>query len=229
MRIGIVAVVFVLAGIVSAADRPQAAPKRSTAPAWKWTTEERLALRLDPAAIRDRSAAAGDPATGSSGVQVQSQATRFVIDGARDPQLFLPWELFNSLVGSLREDSLRERQRHARDIEAFGWKEAEFWSRLTGLTDEYRARNARLIERMQAMEAMPPAERRTAEAWLEEENIALCGLRADALARARAHFGAESFERFLYTAVAPHIQISSGGTADDRERRRLLFVEAGCR
>jgi hypothetical protein len=190
--------------------------------------EQRLALRLDPRSIRARADAAAD-AVGAPQMTVQSEGGRFVVDGGRDPQLFLPWELFGNLVGSVRDDSVRERERLANEIAAFGWKKEQFWQTLGALTSEYQARNLRLIQLMQTMESLPPAGRRAAEARVEAENIALCGMRADALVRARAHFGAEEFDRFLYTAVAPHMQISSSGTADEGERRRLMYVEGGCR
>jgi hypothetical protein len=219
MRVVVLTLALLLSFAVHGADGPQKPP-------WRWTTEERLALRLDPQSIQAR--AAHDDRLNDS-PRRNGDAPRFVIDGARDPQLFLPWELFENLTGSLREDSLRDRQRLSTAITKFGWKDAEFWPTLATLTAAYRTRHAGLLNLMQAMQEMPPAERRDAEARLESENIALCGLRADALVQARAHFGEEAFQRFLYEAVAPQILISSGGRADEGERRRLLYVEGGCR
>lgn len=75
-------------------------------PAWSWTPAQRLAVRFDPEAMREREIAYRNeqrtlkkgaclftPYDGAEPVVPTYQT--YVIDGCRDPELFLPTELFD--------------------------------------------------------------------------------------------------------------------------------------
>jgi len=68
-------------------------------PAWSLTTEERLAIRLDAAHMRQREIARSESQRGVKAAEpVVPRYETYVIDGCRDPELFLPTELFDALL-----------------------------------------------------------------------------------------------------------------------------------
>lgn len=177
---------------------------------WQWTVEERLALRFDPEHIKARRLAqqADDPraatdgsATGTAGRRV----TIYGIDGARNPELFLPHELFDGLLTGFTPDlelRARQRQSFARAIRAFGYDDAEFWRRLEVVSAEYVA-----------LKYDGRADR-----------TALCRARHAALQAARNTFG--GFDVFLYTVIAPSARKAVTSEVDDAARLRDEAV--GC-
>src|SRR5688572_18578068 len=86
-----ISILLVIAGPVSADDRP--ARVRNS---WDYQLEERLELRLDRAA---RSKRIGEYAM-AWGTKT-NDAKVDVVDGHRNPEAFLPFELFDSLVNKL--------------------------------------------------------------------------------------------------------------------------------
>jgi len=67
-------------------------------PAWSLTTEERLAIRLDAAKMRQREIARSESQRSVTAEPVVPRYETYVIDGCRDPELFLPTELFDALL-----------------------------------------------------------------------------------------------------------------------------------
>lgn len=178
---------------------------------WQWTVEERLAVRFDPEHIKARRLAqlADDPraatdgsATGTAGRRV----TIYGIDGARNPELFLPHELFDGLLTGFTPDlelRARQRQSFARAIRAFGYDDAEFWRRLEVVSAEYVA--------------LKYGDGRAD--W-----TARCRARHAALQAARNTFG--GFDVFLYTVIAPSAR--KVVTSDVDDAARLRDETAGC-
>lgn len=189
---------------------------------WTWSIEERLAQRFDPARTSQRMTA--DDAA-------ERPARWGAVDGASHPELFLPSELFISLMGGL--DSDPEMQRVSRDmlrapIRAFGLEEETFWTELERATQAYLTparRRAALLSKMAGVRA---AEQQQILDEAQRMDVDLCTKRAAALTSARRQFGRETFDRFLYTVVAPSLSIAAVTPSSDT-REQLLYVEGGCR
>ena len=71
-------------------------------PAWKWTLEERIAKRVDPADIRRRTLQKERDLVEKDGITPEIRISvglpphtevKFVVEGRNDPELLLPWEL----------------------------------------------------------------------------------------------------------------------------------------
>lgn len=157
-------------------------------PAWQWTIEERLASRFDPADMRAREIADGEKQRilkAHAGMPVNFDEPivpiygRYVVDGCRNPAQFLPTELFDSLL--LAVDPRIGRPIPDRITAHLPAKPSVFWPALERISARYVA----------------------AKKGGGKSPEELCHLRALSLAMARAEFGAEPFDRFLYEAVAP--------------------------
>lgn len=150
-------------------------------PSWRWTMDERLALRLDTLDMREREPAYGHRIPG-----------KYVIEGARDPQLFFPTELFDAYLW--------------RFVDPRG-----VWPR---------------------PDARFPAIERIASRWIasyrkQPFSDETCRQLALALAMARAEYGADAFDRFLYETVAPQLTMTYERSSE--EAARLRSHERGCR
>lgn len=186
---------------------------------WEWTVEERLSARFDPVLAAKRAAR-----------QPQGMGT---VSGEVEPELFLPGELFSSLLAGLDADAkFRETSRAIlrNRILEFGLDPQQFWRELEDAISSHvrlTSRYAALLNRLRESE---PGTGTRGEIEAEKERLGpvLCRSRADALAEARRHFGAETFDRFLYTVVAPGLTIAP---ADLRlaTAEHALFLEGGCR
>ena len=186
---------------------------------WEWTLDERLADRFNPAKVREREAA-GDPReTPGSTDRVFDPADiapgrpfEYRIDGRRNPELFLSFELFDSLLSGLSpQDSMRSGQRRfiSKSIRSFGYDEQKFWSSLESVSAIYLG----VKEKSCADKACIDAR---------------CSARYDALEAARQLFGPEEFNRFLYVVVAPNKQLALASLYKGH-RESLRRQESGCR
>jgi len=216
-----VVLLCLLAGLGAAAHGPaNHAPGVQKEP-WEWTTDERLAERLDPAKIieRQREQEAGHSAPGAQPQTAERQGVQnYDIDGSRHPELLLPHELFQSLLtGFVPDDERRNRQRESLrpGIIAAGFGEEIFWTKLREAASDYIDRYAYPRPGMTA-----PASRGSRDA--------LCRAAFLALNNARRAFGRDQFDRFLYEGVAPRTQVASATSAID-PAVELRFVAGGCR
>jgi len=184
---------------------------------WKWTDEERVAKRLDPASIRERAAARISRAGVSSvGDPIRGQEDRFVIDGAANPELFLPYELFTALIAAIdpdlpESDRAVHRAMFERAMKGAGFRPEKVWTDLRAATGRYFA--------------MREAVKSGAEK--SSPQVRLCKARYDAIAAARKRFGGDAFDRLLYTVVAPTLS-TQGPLPSERERAGLLYLSSGC-
>lgn len=177
------------------ANPPPVPQKRS----WEWSIEERLAHRFHPAAIRARASAyrAAHPSVeqhdGGLAANQRPDSRRgvsYVIDGTRNPELFLPHENFQTLLtGVVAPEPLRGQQRayYRAAIIDFGFDDVDFWRDLEA--------------------AVAPFLSVSADAFDGSDDM--CRARHKALESARAYFGATLFDRFMYTVVAPSKQHAS--------------------
>ena len=208
---------------------PGALEPRREKPAWEWSDDERIQLRFDPIAIRERAAAhtrLAQPRTQPQAAEQTRTAQEYVIDGSRDAELFLPVELLDVLMQGLDSDaSIRTSARAAlaNGIKEMGLTENDFWSRLGQISEGYRALLAKprnvTIHRVQTSDGMFSS---------FPIDIDRCVARNALLQSARTSFGTRTFQRFLYTAVAPEVK-RVVTTQQSDPKQELLFIAHGCR
>ena len=184
--------------------------------AWEWTIEERVAARFDPdaARLRARAASAGRP----DGSFVSSGPDSALVDGARNPELLMPWEMLDLLFPI---DERRRPEVHARwrgDIERLGWSPEAFWSVAEPIARDY-------VELVRVM--LQDDSRAAADPLQDGRELAACALRARTLEKLRTELG-PGFDRLLYEAVAPTISVA-GGAATPDAAQLMLFIARGCR
>lgn len=196
---------------------------------WEWTIEERIAARLDDKKMAERHAAQlEDVKPLRVLVAGESAPSGFVIEGKRNPELFMPFELMTRLLMALREDAYGAdlRRLFTPDITAHGWKAEEFWKTFREIGGNWAALAAKSERLQKDADRAAPARRRELEAEAAALGIPMCRARAEALREARVHFGV-AFDRFLYSVLTRNLTISSGKFAAD-EAARLRYVEGGC-
>ena len=174
-----------------------ASPQKAAA---KWTVEERLDARFAEA----RPAAVGGYRS---------------ITGKENPELLLPTELFKNLVELTLVSEDPKFRAHFQEkfrvrAKALNLGE-DFFAVLEELSREYVTESAR-IRKLSGEDPKAGAGAQYASA------LAQCALVTRSLADVRKRYG-ESFDRFLYEAVAPETNVST-----DMNRDRLLFMERGC-
>ena len=195
----------------------------------EWNIDDRLTERFAPESIAERTSPA---ALRDWGIEVDApKAMRDemtalanvggrvnIIVGARNPELFLPWELFNHLMNTvtLPEEDARDycRRNYLERADSLDVP-PDFWSRLEKATVAFRT----------AIDAKRKMEMAGFTREMETREMELCSARATALRNARAEFGGAWFDRFLYTAVTPSIIIRATDETADEHR----WIEGGCR
>jgi hypothetical protein len=194
------------------------APIEGQKPAWRWTEEERLAKRFDAAARTQRVEAAKEK-------KHRVDAGFDFVDGTRDPDLFLPWELTGPLLRildfpALRQPEIRAHFRGA--ITAEGWDPDAFWIDIEVLSARYRSLESAIIANQKALAKDIRAKRPgvTKKAW-DAMTIEHCEARADMLDDFYEKFGTEAFDRFLYTAVAPTFTLLTPTAQGPMQLRKL--------
>lgn len=202
--------------VLAGASEPDRRPK-AIKPAWAWSVDERLAVRFDRAEAKRRVEARRviDPAIGNRWVDV--------IDGSRNPELFLPAELFDSVI---RHGYVGEtwRDDHVDDLPAAGLP-SDFWERLEDVAAPYIENVQRREMLLRKARHLTEAERDAIQRELSALEPTACRNGAEALARARKMFGA-ALDRFMYASIAPNIAVYSDEFED---REAMLRTEGGCR
>ena len=191
-------------------------------PPWEWTLKERLDERFDPISIRERDAArlAADPRETSGSPNKtddiaeisKDRPFEYGIDGRRNPELFLSFELFDALLTGLSpQESTRTSQRQLRQkyLRSLGYDPNVFWGSLEGLSADYLDTQTRMCTDKACADAR-------------------CVARFQALEAARKLFGRDEFNRLLYLAVAPTLRHATA-TMDKNYRADLERQELGCR
>jgi hypothetical protein len=218
LLIGICGSAFAQEGVP--AERPLLQPK----PAWEWRDDERLAARFNHVAIESRNAAyiavhgplpvAALPIEAAPAADMTRARIQYVIEGRRNPELLLPHELFDALVGGVdprQEVRSRARADLRRRLASLNLDPDRFWNAIEISAGEYAKRR------------LEPS---------EEDSVvhhsALCAERFESFTAASAAVGEDTLRRVLYTAVAPEITFTS--TTDERDPIARLRSEArGCK
>jgi hypothetical protein len=194
-------------------------PKLTSKAAWDWSLDERIAERFDADRIRERALANKRP-----GGEIRSQSASvadeptgekppftYLINGNRNPELFLPHELFDMLLSGLTPDeSLRAKQRtsYQASLRNLGYDDTAFWNALASVTGEY------LTIRF---------------ANNEKSSKERCRTRFEAFEAAKQLFGAARFQRTLYAVIAPTAFYSAAASHDVNLEAQLRQEAQGCR
>lgn len=194
---------------------------------WQWTDAERIAVRTDRTLAAKRvqayriaeNAEAQEKQTSSK----NAASLTDVIDGSRNPELFLSTELFETAVtlGLVIPDNWQETW--AAGLSRSGLP-ADFWQRLPAISpfyvDDIRTQ-FRLVE-----EGKTPEHRARSNREIAALAPSLCRDRAAALAAAREAFG-PALDRFLYETVAAGKSLTYFD--EEQSRDRLESHARGCR
>jgi len=214
-------------------DRGKARTETSTPSprqVWAWTLEERIAARTDAAAARERvRGAARGKAAANSTPDPELSPTVDSFDGKGHPELFLPHEVFRTLIAQAFLGSSRGRELFRRglrpEVQRHGLP-ADFWERLESLSAVYVADTFAEIDLGDGLRERSGADRARAAQALALKQSDACRSRAAAIDAARKQFGAERFDRFLYEVVA----VNMFHVADRLPDPELLRQHArGCR
>ncbi|HLE56855.1 MAG TPA: hypothetical protein VJB15_07215, partial [Rhodothermia bacterium] len=116
--------------------------------AWEWTLDERIERRLDPVLMRERVAASENADDGAGRRRLQAAgfagaASPFLVEGARNPELLMPTELFHSILDAAAIED--ERRRYSARLSEFKWDNETFWRALDDATAAYRKLTAESI------------------------------------------------------------------------------------
>lgn len=196
-------------------------------PPWQWTDEERLDRRFDARCLSARRLEAANEKRPDGSCRSSGIITDFVF-GTDTPELFLPWELFDTLLRKeiLAEPNFAEGQRmiFEQHVRAANLTLPNgFWKKVERSAAEY----IKVLQDQQMMstklDAGSSADRRKLIKDISASQRANCALRAAALDRTRAAFDPDVLERLLYVAVAPGLCSSGSG-----ERDMKSWVSRGC-
>jgi hypothetical protein len=187
-------------------------------PAWMLDDAARVARRFDPDLAAERGAA-------SESCRVTGCVGRVIVEGKRNPELIMPWELMDHVPDAYHPDPIWFGHHRSLWSPRIGIKtNSLFWDQLYEATKEY-IDTAREIALLRAQwTAAQDVDRPAIEKQLGERERTMCWRRADALANARLVFGRCAFDRFLYEAIAPGLNVSSR----NETAASTLWVEGGC-
>jgi len=187
---------------------------------WNYSDAERVAARLEHDR-RDRVSAQSNPTSSSREYREQ-------IDGRVTPELFLPFELFDRLVGGIASDAQQRtgvRTTLRPGIKLYGYDPETFWSSLAAVSAPYIKEREKHWNGYGHAPQFITSSGKTVTAGIDRD---VCVARIAALNEARRRFGAAAFDRFLYEVVAP--QTRYGGSRRSEEHgEELLFMARGCK
>lgn len=188
---------------------------------WQWTTSERLQKRLAPEEVLQRKLAVAPEGPVPDG--------GYTINGRHDPELFLPWELFNHLVAiAFSGDTISQQifrvviERNLAPVEV----PPDFWEELEIQASEYIDSITRQRQRAHGMVNSTAPQARAILEELAKLQAADCQRRLRALRTAEKHFGRDYLYQVLYQRVAPETTIVVPSLHG--EDYRLRFVQGGC-
>ena len=207
------------AAVASAQQPPPAEP-------WKWTLEQRVAARFDAAA---RAARVAESKARSASLPSLAPAPGDVLDGRAHPELFFPTEAFDHFMqvaytfdSAVWRQGLRDRSPDILRTDAE-------WRELDEIVAPYAASLRRERDLLRSEDRANRLQRREIEAELASLRASSCSLRRDAFRAARARFGKEPFDRFLYSIGLEGFAATYSADHDfDKSREYLLFLEEHC-
>lgn len=193
-------------------------PHQVVRAAWEWSNEERIASRANPALARVRVAESAVPqASRAIAANALQRPIVDIIDGKRQPELFLPTELFDTLVRDGLINGNTWREFYSKPVRSAGLPR-DFWAQLDRVVGSYAAE----LRAQNDARYAPQSDDRATDA---RQATALCTQRFDALQRARGEFG-EALDRLLYSYVARKTTLISDQPASAQQ---LTMESRGCR
>ena len=192
-----------------------------------WTLEERLERRFDPSQARHRRAV--ETSKSGPGDETVLPDDMIVVDGAENPEILLPGELFDRLLAlgfSPDPDSRTVWRKILHPtLVSLGFEES-FWRRLEDVAQQPLGTRSRLHELREQLKQASQIRQAELRAEMESLGGSTCGDRAVALNKAKEVFGAQRFQKLLYQGVAPHTKTVM--PADTSWTERLRWMEGGC-
>jgi hypothetical protein len=152
---------------------------------------------------------------------------RDAIDGHSNPELFLPYEIFDVLLWGLSDQPKLQQTAHRlydSQLPSFGYDADAFWNKLRSASKSYLDSRQYHLQHGPRTTTILSSSGKSIMIPVDRE---VCAARIAALENARLLLGKEAFDRFLYSVVAPQIQISEGGTSSDRASQ-LRYMARGC-
>ncbi len=214
----------------NSADIENRQPKR----AWEYSDDERLAIRFDATSIRARAAHASAEASQrklhatTNAESLPDALLPNTIDGKRNPELFMPHELFTSLVADLVRGPAERREQVRAKLSAVirpSMDPDDFWRRFDAAVAPYVALAEREQSLVQRINAASAAERTALFDELRLVQEPMCAARARSLRAAAIAIGRQPLYRLLYEAVAPQMAITMSPAADAQQ---VKFIAEGC-
>lgn len=193
--------------------------------AWAWTDRERLAARYDPTFVSHRLATAiQDKRVGGDVAQVA-----VIIDGDRNPELIMPAELMAGVAMAYSDDPGVRGKWRAQWAAGSEFLGEDFWPRLYVACRPFIDADVESSRLQREMRVAPEGERENLKEKWSAVNASICPTRAGALAAARATFGRERFDRFLYEVIARgQVVRSTAASTPEASAEMLLWIEGGC-
>lgn len=196
-----------------------AKPSRGTvtvidAAVWEMTDGERIERRA-AAAVTSK--------------DIADRGSREKIEGRRNPELFLSYELYDFLLWGLSDDVKRQQAAHTKfdpKIRASGYDVAKFWRALHATAEPYiELRNTRGRQGSHATMITSPVGTKV----LVPVDRDVCAARITALEQTRRIFGRRSFDRLLYSVVAPTMSHTSSTNSPSDVGVQLRYMAGGCK
>lgn len=228
------AIVLVLVDFYAVTSLAQEPESRKLREPWEWTEEERLEQRYDPESIWARNQAImtemKEEGADEHSLMAMTETPLVRIHGTHNPALFLPWELFQTLVRnafSLEPETRESWRLIYRQQSQQVSLDDDFWRALESSARDYleivvkeqgfvRTLNQTSIEERPALVSKHLAQRN------EQEQ---CKKMAEAFAVTRRELGEERLLKVLYEAVAPSTFMSHPIA---RGPEALLYIQGGC-
>lgn len=148
-----------------------------------------------------------------------------VIDGATDPEVFVPWELFDHLIATAFAPDPRAREVwRSLYHDRLDDPPADLWRRLEQASEPIVNLQELRREVTQRLESAPEDRRARLTAEMPD-SLTFCRARAAALQNARRELGAQVLDKLLYQAVAHFVTM----TSREENPAELAWIEGGCR
>lgn len=187
---------------------------------WELTLEERLERRFDPKVNTQRVPGA------VGGVDLEKNVVS--VDGARQPELLMPYELFQGLLrrvyGPQNEMNLMYRERYTPLLQGLEIDEKTFWVDLERISEDLLRVDKEKRALAVGLESMSEEKRHEVLQQIDRVQESYCTDRVRVLSEAERFFGKEKFYRFLYEGVAKTMAITSLSSTPEQMR----FIAGGC-
>ncbi|HEX2834130.1 MAG TPA: hypothetical protein VHW00_14065 [Thermoanaerobaculia bacterium] len=182
-----------------------------------WSLEERIALRTNAKAAEERRSE-----------KKRDRTTADAFDGRTHPELFLPHEVFDELINLGFSENARMRQVVRESLLAEAKRRGlgtDFWERLEAAATIHIADKRQLHDLGSGYARKNEREKARIDEAMALKQRDRCRSAAQAFAAARATFGREKFEQFLYELVAVNMYYAADRLPDPETLRN---AERGC-